>query len=75
MEQCRLQVPSSSCLETWGLYFEIVLLLKLFSRITRFVSDPHQGKVAASFLLSFNQAYVELRVGVERHAGFASVAK
>ena len=28
-----------------------------------------------SFLLSSNQAYVELRVGVERHAGFASVAK
>ena len=28
-----------------------------------------------SFLLSFNQAYVELRIGVERHACFAYVAK
>ena len=28
-----------------------------------------------SFLLSFNQAYVELRIGVERHACFACVAK
>ena len=27
----------------------IVLLLKLFSQITRFVSDPHQGKAAAFF--------------------------
>ena len=28
-----------------------------------------------SFLLSSNQAYVELRVGVKRHACFAYVAK
>ena len=28
-----------------------------------------------SFLLSFNQAYVELRKGVKRHACFAYVAK
>ena len=28
-----------------------------------------------SFLLSFNQAYVELRIGVKRHACFACVAK
>ena len=28
-----------------------------------------------SFLLSFNQAYVELRVGVKRHACFAYVAE
>ena len=28
-----------------------------------------------SFLLSFNQAYVELRIGVERHACFAYIAK
>ena len=28
-----------------------------------------------SFLLSFNQAYVELLIGVKRHACFAYVAK
>ena len=28
-----------------------------------------------SFLLLFNQAYVELRIAVERHACFACVAK
>ena len=28
-----------------------------------------------SVLLSFNRAYVELRIGVERHACFAYVAK
>ena len=33
------------------------------------------GKSLPSFLLSFNQAYVELRVGVKRHACFAYVAK
>ena len=27
-----------------------------------------------SFLLSFNQAYWEIRVGVKRHSGFAYVA-
>ena len=33
------------------------------------------AKSLPSFLLSFNQAYVELRVGVKRHACFAYVAK
>ena len=33
------------------------------------------AKSLLSFLLSFNQAYVELRVGVKRHACFAYVAK
>ena len=33
------------------------------------------AKSLPSFLLSFNQAYVELRVGVDRHACFAYVAK
>jgi len=35
-----------------GFIFEnksIVLLLKLFSQITLFISDPHQGKVVAFF--------------------------
>ena len=78
MKWCRIQVPGSSCLETWVLYFSnkrIDLLLKLFSRITLFILDPHQGKGVPSFLLSSDQAYVELRVGVKRHACFAYVAK
>ena len=33
------------------------------------------AKSLPSFLLSFNQAYVELRVGVKRHACFAYVDK
>ena len=33
------------------------------------------AKSLPSFLLSFNQAYVELRVEVKRHACFAYVAK
>ena len=33
------------------------------------------AKSLPSFLLSFNQAYVKLRVGVKRHACFAYVAK
>ena len=33
------------------------------------------AKSLPSFLLSFNQAYVELRAGVKRHASFAYVAK
>ena len=33
------------------------------------------AKSLPSFHLSFNQAYVELRVGVKRHAFFAYVAK
>ena len=51
------------------------MLLKLTSQITLFVSDPHQGKVLALFSPIIDVAYVELRVGVERHACFASVAK
>ena len=33
------------------------------------------AKLLPSFLLSFNQAYVERRVGVKRHTCFAYVAK
>ena len=33
------------------------------------------AKSLPSFLLSFNQAYVECRVGVKRHTCFAYVAK
>ena len=33
------------------------------------------AKSLPSFLLSFNQAYVELRKGVKRHACFACVAE
>ena len=33
------------------------------------------AKSLPSFLLSFNQAYVELRVGVKTHACFVYVAK
>ena len=77
MEQCRLQVPSSSCLETWVLYFEIKNSLA-----PQIVLSNHslfwilsKAKLLPSFLLSSNQAYVELRVGVKRHVCFAYIVK
>ena len=79
MELCRIQVPSSSCLETWVLNFwnkRIDLLLKLFSRIALFLfSILTKAKLLPSFLLSSNQAYVELWVGVKRHVCFAYIVK
>ena len=78
MEQHRIQVPRSSCLETRVFIFEkerkscssnySLESIFLFQILTKAMLLP-------SFLLLFNQAYVELRIGVERHACFACVAK
>ena len=78
MEQHRIQVPRSSCLETWVFIF----LKKKESLAPQIILSNHsfcfrstKAMLLPSFHLSFNQAYVELRIGVERHACFAYVAK
>ena len=78
MEQYRIQVPRSSYLETWVFIFEkerkfcssnySLESLFLFQILTKV-------KLLPSFLISSNQAYVELRVGVKRHVCFAYIVK
>ena len=78
MEQLRIQALSSSCLALGDFYFEnrkIALLLKLLFESLFFVLYPHQGKDAVVLLLPSTQAYVGLRVGVERHVFLACIAE
>ena len=51
------------------------MLLKLLSESLFFVLYHHQDKDAAVLLLPSTQAYVGLRVGVERHVFLACIAE
>ena len=81
MERCKIQVPSSSCLETWVFIFYFFEKKELSCSSNYSLESLFlfwiltKAKLLPSFLLSSNLAYVELRAGVERHVCFAYIVK